>query len=407
MMPRLLTLDQLAEYLGHQTDELKPRMGELRSLGMPEPIQKLERWDLRAIDTWLDYVSGLTGNYAVGPKFPTRPFNNPNQRCSDAEPPHTGHDDHVEGYTVADAIDDYIRTFRGSPISLRNSIYHVNADILPVLGDIVVEDLKSDQIRAMMDRYISKPRRTRSVREGPIKFSSVPFDSEAKRRRKASCNRVLSVLRAALNQAYRDGKVPYDDAWRRIRGFKSTTVKRSGFLSEDKIHELMKFLPPDFKKLVQVGLLTGVRFFEAQELLVEDFNAEDGTIFVQRGKRGKPRHVILNPEGVRLFKRLTKGRDGNERMLLKENGDPWLRANTYDRFGPACSLAGISPRITFHHLRHTYAAIAIKSGIPLIVVAKNLGHTHSDTCEKHYGHLAPGYVAGTIRKDMPALGIVK
>ena len=33
------------------------------------------------------------------------------------------------------------------------------------------------------------------------------------------------------------------------------------------------------------------------------------------------------------------------------------------------------------------------NGVPLMVVAKNLGHTDTRMVEKHYGHLAPGYVA--------------
>ena len=33
------------------------------------------------------------------------------------------------------------------------------------------------------------------------------------------------------------------------------------------------------------------------------------------------------------------------------------------------------------------------NGEPLMVVAKNLGHTDTRMVEKHHGHLAPGYVA--------------
>ena len=33
------------------------------------------------------------------------------------------------------------------------------------------------------------------------------------------------------------------------------------------------------------------------------------------------------------------------------------------------------------------------NGVPLMVVAKNLGHTDARMVEKHYGHLAPRYVA--------------
>ena len=45
------------------------------------------------------------------------------------------------------------------------------------------------------------------------------------------------------------------------------------------------------------------------------------------------------------------------------------------------------------------------NGVPLMVVAKNVGHTDTHMVEKHYGHLAAGYVADTIRADAPKFGI--
>ena len=44
------------------------------------------------------------------------------------------------------------------------------------------------------------------------------------------------------------------------------------------------------------------------------------------------------------------------------------------------------------------------NGVPLLVVAKNLGHTDTRMVEKHYGHLAPSYVADAIRSGAPQFG---
>jgi hypothetical protein len=38
-------------------------------------------------------------------------------------------------------------------------------------------------------------------------------------------------------------------------------------------------------------------------------------------------------------------------------------------------------------------------------IAKQLGHADTRTTEKHYAHLAPNYVADTIRAKFPKLGI--
>jgi hypothetical protein len=45
------------------------------------------------------------------------------------------------------------------------------------------------------------------------------------------------------------------------------------------------------------------------------------------------------------------------------------------------------------------------AGMPLFVVSKALGHTSTAMAEKHYAHLAPSYVAETIRKTVPTFGI--
>ena len=70
----------------------------------------------------------------------------------------------------------------------------------------------------------------------------------------------------------------------------------------------------------------------------------------------------------------------------------------------ACERAKISPSIGFHGLRHTWASLAAMAGVPLMVVAKNLGHRDTRMVEMHYGHLAPSYVADAIRAGAPRFG---
>jgi hypothetical protein len=47
------------------------------------------------------------------------------------------------------------------------------------------------------------------------------------------------------------------------------------------------------------------------------------------------------------------------------------------------------------------------AGAPPMVVARNLGHTTTRMVERHYGHLAPSYVADTIRATAPRFGEVE
>jgi integrase len=70
----------------------------------------------------------------------------------------------------------------------------------------------------------------------------------------------------------------------------------------------------------------------------------------------------------------------------------------------ACERAKIKPAVSIHILRHTWASLSVMSGVPLMVVARNLGHVDTRMVERHYGHLAPSYVADAIRAGAPKFG---
>lgn len=72
----------------------------------------------------------------------------------------------------------------------------------------------------------------------------------------------------------------------------------------------------------------------------------------------------------------------------------------------ACARAKIVPHVGFHQLRHTWASHAVMAGLPLQVVAKNLGHVDTRMVERHYGHLAPSYISDQVRKHAPRFGKV-
>jgi len=46
-------------------------------------------------------------------------------------------------------------------------------------------------------------------------------------------------------------------------------------------------------------------------------------------------------------------------------------------------------------------------GVPLPVIAKQLGRADTRMTEKHYAHLSPNYIADTIRANFPKFGILE
>jgi integrase len=178
-------------------------------------------------------------------------------------------------------------------------------------------------------------------------------------------------------------------------------------------------------------LETGCRYGELCRLQVADFNEDAGAVNIRRSKSGKARHVVLSEEGVAFFKQITMGRAGNEimlrnfgrtsRVLKRQKESPklapmaatflpisdlgeWRPAEQARPMREACERAKILPHISIHGLRHTWASLAVMAGVPLVVVAKNLGHKDTRMVEKHYGHLAPSFVADAIRAGAPRFG---
>ena len=86
------------------------------------------------------------------------------------------------------------------------------------------------------------------------------------------------------------------------------------------------------------------------------------------------------------------------------NGNRWNTSEQSRPMKEACEQGKITPRLSFHILRHSWASLAVMAGVPLLVVAKNLGHADTRMVEKHYGHLAPSYIADAIRAGAPRFG---
>ena len=181
--------------------------------------------------------------------------------------------------------------------------------------------------------------------------------------------------------------------------FRGVDTARIRYLAVDECQRLINASEGDFRTLVRAALYTGARYQELARLTVADFNPDFKTLHIRKSKIGKDRHVHLNPEGQRFFLELTAGRAGDELLLGRE----WGRNRQQYQMGIACKRAGLN-YTNFHALRHTYASLSVMAGVPLIVVAKNLGHGDTRMVEKHYGHLAESYIAEAIRNGAPRFG---
>jgi integrase len=138
-----------------------------------------------------------------------------------------------------------------------------------------------------------------------------------------------------------------------------------------------------------------------------DYNPDSATLHIRRSKTGEARHVVLTSDGAAFFAQVCAGRAGSERMFARADGQAWMPSQQARPLLEANQRAKIDPPITFHGLRHCWASLAIMNGTPLLVVAKNLGHSDGRMVEKHYGHLSQSFIADAIRAGAPKFGPVR
>jgi integrase len=311
-------------------------------------------------------------------------------------------------YTVANALADYRADYlrRGGKAADRLD-WSAAAWINPELGAIELAKLSKARIVAWHQQIAETPARLRTKSGATQKHRAADDSPEPVRRRRSTANRVLTILKAALNQAHREGKCASDDVWRTVRAFREADAARLRYLSDSEARRLTNACTADFRALVTGALLTGCRYGELAAMTVDDFNTDAGTLRVRQAKSGKPRHVVLTQEGRDFVAQRAAGKPGSARLFLRANGRPWGKSEQQRPLSAACTAARIDPAVNFHGLRHTYASRLAMRGVPLAVIAVQLGHADTRMVEKHYGHLSPSYVADTVRQAFGSLGIVE
>jgi len=307
-------------------------------------------------------------------------------------------------YTVAMAVKDYMAWFKIHRKSYERTLCAIKAHILPDIGHILVDQITALDIRKWHEALVFKPKRSRA-KNNPLQTLELGHDEEALRKRKATANRILNILKAVLNKAFYDGKVTKHDEWNNVRPFRKVDAPRSEYLEIHEIKPLINAAPKDLAILIQGALHTGCRYGELAKMTVKDFNLNTRQLFVKPSKNGKSRYVILSNEAALFFQNICASQKPHDLIFTQRNGSPWSRSVYQRPLKHAVEQAGIHKHITFHTLRHTYASQLAMGGVSLQIIARQLGHYDTRITEKHYAHLSPNYMADIIRNNTPSLGI--
>jgi len=224
---------------------------------------------------------------------------------------------------------------------------------------------------------------------------------------------IHGVLHKALEQAVRLGYIKFNPSdactlprWERkeIRPLEGAEI--SAFLKVIEGHK--------YETVYMVTLFTGMRQGEALGLTWSCVDFERGTILIssqlqkEKKKDGQYQLVAIKNDKIRritpprsVIDALRKQKDTQMEWQIKA-GDVWqndmnlvftneigghlAHFTVYKQFKDIISSLGL-PEARFHDLRHSYAVVALESGVDVKTVQENLGHHTAAFTLDVYGHV--------------------
>lgn len=301
-------------------------------------------------------------------------------------------------YSVGHALHDYLDWTKvaRSAGSHYNTIVLLNHHLSGGITHIPLDDFAAADLQKIALKIIRTPPRFGfSLRHEPL-ISRDELTPDELRRRKRTYNSVVGILRMAFTYAWENGKIASDRPIRCLKRISVVHSPRLLFLNREECRRLLLHCTPALRDLTLAALYTGCRVGELSNLLVEDVGYQVFGLRIAAFKRSPARFVFLPDEGMAFFLRKIQGKSPKDPVFRSDKGKLWQRQHS-NLFRRAVSRAGLPEAFVFHGLRHTYASDLIRQGVPLEVVARQLGHADIRTVSQTYGHIAEQFREEQVR----------
>ena len=255
--------------------------------------------------------------------------------------------------------------------------------------DIKLKDRSRAEYRRMIDKLLPS-----AFLRKPITEITRPDISRLQQSLAATpyqANRLLAVLRKFFNWCEKNGYRP-DHSNPAYLVDKFTEKRRERFLSELELANLGEALAsaeaanrhsPYVIAAIRLLALTGARLNEILSLEWSwvDFNAR--CLRLPDSKTGA-KTIYLNPPALQVLADLPR-MDGNPFVICGERKGAHL-VNLQKPWTAIRSAAGLAD-VRIHDLRHSFASIAVASGMSLPLIGALLGHSQPSTTAR-YAHLS-------------------
>ncbi len=213
-----------------------------------------------------------------------------------------------------------------------------------------------------------------------------------------TANKMLSALRRVLKEAYKLDGMDADSYTKAIDfpNIEGESEDRGRALSREEITSLLATCNSDSAMDLRDGALiailrgTGLRRSELVKLEYRDWNPNNESLMVRRGKRKKGRTVYLSGEAITylekwldvrgsepgpLLCRIWKG--GRLQLSRPMNSDAVWRI--LQKRGRLAGLESFSP----HDFRRTFCSDLLDAGVDIVTVQKLAGHASPVTTAKY------------------------
>ena len=263
---------------------------------------------------------------------------------------------------------------------------NIENHIRPLLGELYVDEVT----RAEVDRFKRAVKDGKTCRAGQSRRTSFRGGAVVTGGAVVA-NRCLSLLSKMFNLAevwaWRpEGSNPV----RHIEKYKED--RRERYLSADEFARLGDALTsalaenaetPFAVAAIRLLVLTGARLSEILTLQWDYVDLDQRVLKLPDSKTGR-KTVWLNPPAVEVLTSLPRI-EGNPFVIVGERDKARL-GNIHKVWARVCARARIADA-RIHDLRHSYASVAVASGVGLYLTGKILGHLRNSTTER-YAHLA-------------------
>ncbi|MGA2466853.1 MAG: tyrosine-type recombinase/integrase [Thermodesulfobacteriota bacterium] len=217
---------------------------------------------------------------------------------------------------------------------------------------------------------------------------------KAKRKEKwkaATVNRELALLKHIFSKAV-EWKILGENPANRTVKFLKGAVNRVRFLMPDEFQKLLSNCDDFLKPIVIVAVHTGLRRGELLNLMWNHVSFDQRIITILDTKNSERKDIPMD-ETVRITLQGLERR--GEFVFPNKRGKPFNSMIIHYAFHGALDRSEITD-FRFHDLRHTFASNLVMAGVKIEKVQILMGHKMISMTQR-YAHLAPGYLAESVK----------